>query len=87
MITTAALNRAYGWSGDPIWVLYRAEQVVIGPANHGYAWVDFAKDYCTAMGLRVSRPMPQRGFRKCGTLGAWLSEPPNKELASPWHVP
>ena len=45
MITTAALNRAYGWSGDPIWVLYRAEQVVIGPANHGYACVDFAEDY------------------------------------------
>jgi hypothetical protein len=37
MITTAALNRAFGWSGDPIWVVYRAEQVVIGPANHVFA--------------------------------------------------
>jgi hypothetical protein len=32
------------------------------------------------MVLRVSSAVPQRGFRKCGTLGEWLSEPPNKEL-------
>jgi len=32
------------------------------------------------MVLRVSSPMLQRGSRKCGTLGAWFSEPPNKEL-------
>jgi hypothetical protein len=80
MITTAAFNRAYGWSGDPIWVAYRAEHLVIGPASHGHAWVDFAKDYCTAMGLQVFSAIPQRGSRKCGTLGAWFSEPPNKEL-------
>ena len=24
--------------------------------------------------------MPKRGSRKCGKLGAWFSEPPNKEL-------
>jgi hypothetical protein len=83
MITTAALNRAYGWSGDPIWVVYRAEHLVIGPASHVFAWVVFAKDCFTAMGLQVFSAIPQRGFRKCGTLGAWFSEPPNKELASP----
>jgi hypothetical protein len=68
MITTAALNRAYGWSGDPIWVLYRDEHLVIGPASHVFAWVVFAMEHFTAMVLRVSSPMPQRGSRKCGTL-------------------
>ena len=38
------------------------------------------KEHCTAMVLRESSLMPQRGFRKCGTLGGWFSEPPNKEL-------
>jgi hypothetical protein len=32
------------------------------------------------MALRVFSPMPQRGSRKCGTLGAWFSERPKKEL-------
>jgi hypothetical protein len=72
MITTAAFKLAYGWSGDPIWVVYRAEHLVIGPASHVYAWVTFAKEHYTAMVLWVSRPMPQRGFRKCGTLGVVL---------------
>ena len=34
------------------------------------------------MVLRVSSPTPQRSCRKCGTFGAWLSEPPNNELAT-----
>jgi hypothetical protein len=32
------------------------------------------------MVLRISSPMPQPGSRKCGTVGARFSEPPNKEL-------
>ena len=82
MITTATFNRAYGWSGDPNCVLYRSDNVVIGPANQAYTWVAFAKEHSTAMVLRVSSQMPQRGSRKCGTLGGWFSEPPNKELGS-----
>jgi hypothetical protein len=54
--------------------------MVVGPANHDYVWVAFAKEHCTAMVLLISSPMPQRGSRKCGTLGAWFSELPNKEL-------
>ena len=61
--------------------MYRAEHVVIRPANLAYVWVALAKEHCRAMVLRVSSPMPQRGSRKCGTLGEWFSEPPNKELA------
>jgi hypothetical protein len=80
MITTAAFKLAYGWSGDPILVVYRTEHVVIGPASHFFAWVVFAKEHCTATILQVSSPMPQRCSRKCGTLGAWFSKPPNKEL-------
>lgn len=79
-LSTLAFNRAYGCFGHPIWVVYLTEQVVIGTANHAYVWVAFAKEHCTAMVLRISSPMLQRGSRKCGTLGAWFSEPPNKEL-------
>jgi hypothetical protein len=32
------------------------------------------------MVLRLFSPMPQCGSRKGGTLGAWFSDPPNKEL-------
>ena len=32
--------------------------------------------------FRVLSPMPQGGSRKCGTLGAWFSEPPSKELGA-----
>jgi hypothetical protein len=79
-LCTLAFNRAYGWSVHPILLMYRAEHVVIGPANYTFAWVAFAKEQCTAMVLRVSSPMPQRGSRKCGILGGWFSEPLNKEL-------
>jgi hypothetical protein len=75
-----AFIRAYGRSGYPIWVMHRTEHVVIGPANHAYVCVAFANEYCTPMALRISSAMQQRGSRKCGTLGAWFSEPPNKEL-------
>lgn len=80
MITTKAFNRAYGWPGDPNCVLYRSDNVVIGPANQAYTWVAFDKERSTAMVLRVSSQMPQRGSRKCGTLGSWFSEPPNREF-------
>jgi len=77
---TLAFNRAYGWTDHPILVVYPAEHLVIGPANHAYFWVAFAKEHCTEMVLLISSPMPQRGSRKCGTLGAGFSEPPIKEL-------
>ena len=72
MITTAAFKLAYGWSGDPIWVVYRAEYLVIGPAIHVFAWVVFAKEHCNTIVLRVSSAVPQRGFQKCWTLGVVL---------------
>ena len=79
-LRTLAFNRAYGWTDHPILVVYPTEHVVIGPANHSHAWVASANEHCTAMVLLISSPMPQRGSRKYGTLGAWFSEPPNKEL-------
>ena len=55
--------------------------MVIGPVNHIYIWGAFIKEYCTAIVLQVSNPMPQRSSRKGVALGAWFSEPPNKALA------
>jgi hypothetical protein len=46
--------------------MYPGEQVVIGPVNHAYSWVAFDKEPCTAMILRVSSPMQQRGSREGG---------------------
>ena len=85
-LRTLAFNRAYGSTDHSILVMYPAEHLVIGPANHAYFWVAFAKEHCTEMVLLISSPMPQRGSRKCGTLGTWFSEPPNKELGCfmPW---
>ena len=80
MITTAAFKLAYGWSGDPIWVVHRTEHLVIGPASHVFAWVVFAKDCFTAMGLQVLSAIPQRGFRKGGRIRSRSSETPNKKL-------
>jgi len=74
------LYRSNGCSGQPISGVYRDEYGVIGPANHGYAWVSLVKDYFTAMVLRVFIPMPQGGSRKGGTFGAWFSELAKKEL-------
>ena len=64
MISTAAFNRAYGRSGHRIWVAYRTEHVVIRPANHGHAWVAFAKEHCTAMVFAGIQP----------DAAAWFSE-------------
>ncbi|MFM7518494.1 MAG: hypothetical protein ACKO3V_16280, partial [Pirellula sp.] len=79
-LRSLAFKRAYGGFGHPIWDVYLAEHVVIGPANHAYSWVAFDKEHCTASVVRVTSPMPQRGSRKGGRLGVWFSEPPNKEL-------
>ena len=62
--------------------LYRSDNVVVGLASQAYTWVAFAKEHSTAMVLRLSSQMPQRDSRKCCTLGAWFSEPPNSELGS-----
>ena len=69
-----------GCSGQPISGVYRDEHVVIGPANLVYAWVALVKEHCTAMALRESTTMPQRGSRKGGTCRAWFSEPAKKKL-------
>ena len=84
-LRTLAFNRAYSWTDHPILVVYPAEHVVIGPANHSYVWVASAKEHCIAMALQISSPMPQLGSRKCGTLGAWFSEPPIKEALNNLH--
>jgi hypothetical protein len=75
-----ALYRANGCSGQPISGVYRYEHVVIGPANYSYAWVALVKEHCTAMALRESIPMPQRGSRNGGACGVWFSEPAKKEF-------
>ena len=75
MITTAAFNRAYGWSGDPICVLYRSDNVVNGPASQPYTWVAFAKEHSTAMVLRLSSQMPQRGSRNLPIM-SWVARRP-----------
>jgi len=52
--------------------MHLPEHVVIGSANHAYAWVVFAKEHCTGIVLRVFNPMPQRSSREgghsCGSL-------------------
>jgi len=57
------------------------EEVVIGPANVVYDWMNFIKQRCTAMVLRVSSPVLKCGLREGGSFGAWFSGPPNTELA------
>lgn len=52
--------------GQPSWFVCDREEVVIGPANHGYNWVTCTKERCTAMVLRKSSPMLKRGSRKGG---------------------
>ncbi|MBM5816732.1 MAG: hypothetical protein FJ083_09140 [Cyanobacteria bacterium K_Offshore_surface_m2_239] len=37
-LRSLAFKRAYGGFGHPIWDVYFAEHVVIGPANHAYSW-------------------------------------------------
>ena len=43
--------------------------MVIGPANHSYAWVALVKEHCTAMVLRESILIPQCGSRNGGLAG------------------
>jgi len=40
--------------GRPAWFVYSDEEVVVGPANHGYNWVTCNKDHYTAMVLLLS---------------------------------
>jgi len=54
--------------------------VVIGPANHSYAWAALVKEHSTAMILREYIPMPQRSSQKGGACGEWFLEPAKKEL-------
>jgi hypothetical protein len=61
-----ALFHANGRSGHPISGVYPDEHVVNGPANYAYAWVALVKEHCTAMALRESTTIPQRGSRKGG---------------------
>ena len=44
------------------------------------------KDHCTVMVLLDSSLMSQSGSRKDEPVGAWFSEPPNKELGTPKNV-
>jgi hypothetical protein len=79
-LRASALYRSNGCSSQPISGVYRDEHVVIGPASHAYAWVALVKEHCTAMALRESTTMPQRGSRKGGTCRAWFSEPAKKKF-------
>jgi hypothetical protein len=74
------LFHANGRSGHPISGVYPDEHVVIGPANYAYAWLALVKEHCTAMALRESIPMLQRGSWKGGACGVWFSEPAKKKL-------
>jgi hypothetical protein len=55
-LRTLAYNRAGGVSGHPIRAVYRSEHVVIGPANHFYAWLNVVKESCTAMVFEYPAP-------------------------------
>jgi len=61
--------------------VYRAEHVVIGPANHGYDWVALVEEDCTARALRESDPTPNRGSRKEVANWEWFAEPTKNKLA------
>ena len=60
--------------------------MVIGSANHAYDFLITAKEQCTATVLLDSSLMSQSGSRKDEPVGAWFSEPPNKELGTPKNV-
>ena len=68
-----ALYRSNGCSSQSISGVYRDEHVVIGPANHGYAWMAIVKEHRTAMVLRESIPMPQRFTEWEGLRGVVLA--------------
>ena len=55
--------------------LYRSDNVVVGLASQAYTWVAFAKERCTAMVLRVSSQMPQRGSRNL-PIKSWVARRP-----------
>ncbi len=62
--TSVACEPKLHEAGRPSPFVCDREEVVIGPANHGYDWVTCTKESCTAMVLRVSAPMLKRGSRK-----------------------
>ena len=64
--TSVACEAYLHEDGSPSCFICHREEVVIGPANHNYAWVTCTKECCTAMALRVSGPMLKRGSRKGG---------------------
>jgi hypothetical protein len=52
--------------GRPACLVCDREEVVIGPANEVYDWMNFIKQRCAAMVLLVSGPMLELGSRKGG---------------------
>ncbi len=53
--------------------MYRAEHVLIGPANHAYIRIAFGKEHTTAMVLRIKPDaaawFTERGDIRGGVLG------------------
>ena len=54
----------------------RREHVVIGTVNHALAFEAIVKEDCTAMALRETGQVHQRGSRKGEGSGEWFAEPP-----------
>ena len=54
----------------------RREHVVIGTVNHALAFEAIAKEDSTAMALKQTGQVHQRGSRKGEGFGEWFTEPP-----------
>lgn len=68
--------------GRPLRLVYLCEQVVIGPANHGYRLEVAAKNLCRNRASVRLRSFSIRGSQKGKAVLRWFSEPPNKALVS-----
>jgi hypothetical protein len=64
--TSVACETYLHEGGRPASLDFDREEVVIGPANVVYDWMNFIKQRCTAMVLLVSGPMLELGSRKGG---------------------
>ena len=64
----------------PSWFVCVREEVVIGPANHDYAWVTCTRERCNAMVFGYPGQCYSVVHGKAGALGGWFLELPNTEL-------
>jgi hypothetical protein len=58
--------------------VYRAEDVVIKPANHAYAWVVLVKEFFHCNGFASIQPYAEAWLAERVAHWAWFSGPPKK---------